>query len=199
VSGKRLLLELPAMKANELKKGLVFRVGNQNIMVKHVQVQAPSSRSGNTLYKVRGQDVSSGQKFERSFKGEESIEQVDISRRAVQLLYRDADGCTFMDADSYEQYTLAEDAVADELPFLSDGLEGISALISDNVLLGIELPATVVLEIEDCAPGMKAASSSARTKPATLNTGLVVQVPEYLTPGEKIKVNTETREFISRT
>ena len=77
-------------------------------------------------------------------------------------------------------------------------LEGITAIITDGVLLGIEVPATVTLEIEDCAPGMKAASSSARTKPATLSTGLVVQVPEYLTPGEKIKVNTETREFISR-
>jgi elongation factor P len=103
-----------------------------------------------------------------------------------------------MDGETYEQYTLPEEAVTDELAFLSDGLEGITALITDDRLLAIELPATVVLEIEDTAPGMKAASSSARTKPATLSTGLVVQVPEYLTPGEKIKVNTETREYISR-
>lgn len=186
------------MKANEIKKGMVFHSGGQNIVVKHVQVQAPSSRSGNTLYKVRGQDVASGQKFERSFKGEETVEPVDIARRAVQLLYRDADGYTFMDGETYEQYTIGEDAVTDELSFLSDGLEGITALITDGRLLAIELPASVILEIEDTAPGMKAASSSARTKPATLTTGLVVQVPEYLTPGEKIKVNTETREFISR-
>lgn len=186
------------MKANELKKGLVFQFGGQNIIVKHVQVQAPSSRSGNTLYKVRGQDLAGGQKFERSFKGEEVVEPVDIMRRAVQLLYRDADGCTFMDGESYEQYTVAEDAVADELAFLSDGLEGVTALITDGRLLAIELPASVVLEIEDTAPAMKAASSSARTKPATLSTGLVVQVPEYLTPGEKIKINTESRDFISR-
>ncbi len=186
------------MKANELKKGTVFRMGEQNIFVKQVQVQAPSSRSGNTLYKVRGQDLSSGQKFERSFKGEEVLTPIDISRRPVQLLYRDAGGCTFMDVQTYEQYTLADSVVEGELPFLSDGLEGITAMVADGALLGIELPATVSLTIEDCAPGMKAASSSARTKPATLATGLVVQVPEYLTPGEKIKVNTETREFISR-
>lgn len=186
------------MKANELKKGMVFDNGGQNIIVKHVQVQAPSSRSGNTLYKVRGQDVASGQKFERSFKGEENITPVDVARRAVQMLYRDADGCTFMDGETYEQFTLSDDAVADEMPFLTDGLEGITALVTDGRLLAIELPATVTLEIEETAPGMKAASSSARTKPATLSTGLVVQVPEYLTPGEKIKVNTETREFISR-
>ncbi len=186
------------MKANELKKGSVFQTEGRNIVVKQVQVQSPSSRSGSTLYKVRGQDVSSGQKFERSFKGDEVVTAVEIARRAVQLLYRDADGCTFMDSESYEQYTLPEQAIEEELPFLSEGLEAVMALISDGVLLGIELPAAVVLEIEDTAPGMKAASSSARTKPATLSTGLVVQVPEYLTPGEKIKVNTETREFVSR-
>jgi elongation factor P len=186
------------MKANELRKGTVFQLDGRHIVVKQVQVQAPSSRSGNTLYKVRGQDVATRQKFEKNFKGDETLAAVDISRRAVQLLYRDSEGCTFMDTESYEQYTLPDQDIEDELPFLVEGLEGVTALVAEGVVLGIELPATVALEIEDCAPGMKAASSSARTKPATLNTGLVVQVPEYLTPGEKIKVNTETREFISR-
>ena len=79
-----------------------------------------------------------------------------------------------------------------------DGIEGVRALIADGAVLGIELPATVALEISECAPGMKAASASARNKPATLSTGLVVQVPEYMTPGEVIKVNTDTGEFISR-
>lgn len=208
VKRKTLLLNLPPletsrlqhrlMKANELRKGMVFQIDGRNVVVKQMQVQSPSSRSGSTLYKVRGHDVASGQKFERNFKGDEVVIQVEISRPAVQLLYRDADGCTFMDKESFEQYTLADDAVEDELPFLTESLEGVSALIADGVLLGIELPSTVVLEIEDCAPGMKAASSSARTKPATLSTGLVIQVPEYLTPGEKVKVNTETREFMSR-
>jgi elongation factor P len=186
------------MKANELKKGAVFQMDGRNIVVRQMQVQAPSSRSGSTLYKVRGQDVASGQKFEKNFKGDEVLTAVEIARRPVQFLFRDADGCTFMDTDSYEQYTLGEQAIEDDLPFISEGIEGLIALVSDGVLLGIELPPTVVLEITDTAPGMKAASSSARTKPATLNTGLVVQVPEYLTSGEKIKINTETREFMSR-
>ncbi len=186
------------MKANEIKKGMVFQLDGKNILVKHVQVQSPSSRSGSTLYKVRGQDLVSRQKFERSFKGDEMVEPVDMVRRAVQMLYRDGDGCTFMDVESYEQYTLSDEVLEEELDFLTDGMEGLSALIADGAVLAIELPATVTLEITDCAPGMKAASSSARTKPATLTTGLVVQVPEYLTPGEVIKINTETREFISR-
>ena len=186
------------MKANELKRGVVFQADGRNIVVKQVHVQTASSRSGNTLYKVRGQDVVTRQKYENSYKGDESVNTVEIARRPVQLLYRDAEGWTFMDNESYDQYTLADTMLEEELPFLSEGLEGVSALMTDNTILGIELPASVVLEIVECAPAMKAASSSARTKPATLSTGLIVQVPEYLTPGELIKVNTDSSEFISR-
>lgn len=186
------------MKASEIKRGSVIEVDGAVVYIGELQVQTASSRSGNTLYKVRGQDILSRQKFEASFKGDDPLADVDISRRAVQLLYRDSDGCTFMDTDSYEQYTLPDEAIEEELSFLTEGLEGLTALIADGALLGIELPATAVLEIVECAPAMKAASSSARTKPATLSTGVVVQVPEYLTPGEKIKINVETREFIAR-
>ena len=186
------------MKANEIKRGAVFKVDGKNIITKHVHVQSPSSRSGSTLYKVKGQDVTSGQKYENSFKGDENVESVDISRSPVQLLYRDAEGCTFMDTESYEQYTIADDIIEDDLPFLSEGLEGIKALISDGTLLGLELPGTITLEITECAPSMKGASAQARTKPATVSTGLIVQVPEYLAEGEVIKINTETREFMSR-
>lgn len=186
------------MKASELKRGLVLQIDGHTIFIKDVQVQTASSRSGNTLYKTRGYDLVSRQKFERSFKGDEVVSGVDFERRAVQFLYRDSDGCTFMDKESYEQYSLGTDSLEDDLAYLTDGLDGIHALIADGTLLGIELPATVLLEITECAPAMKAASASARSKPATLSTGLVVQVPEYLTPGEQIKVNTSTGEFMSR-
>ena len=186
------------MKANELKRGLLILEGGQNIKIKQVQVQTSSSRSGNTLYKVRGQDVVTRQKFEKSYKGDDIVTPVEIERRQIQLLFRDNDGCTFMDIESYEQYTVAEDTIEDELLYLREGIEGVQALIADGVLLGLELPTTVELEITECAPSMKAASSSARTKPATLSTGLIVQVPEYLAAGEVIKVNTETGAFMSR-
>ena len=186
------------MKANELKRGHVFKVDGKNIVVKHIHVQSPHSRGGATLYKLKGYDVVSGQKYEHSFKGDESVEQVNIERRPVQLLFRDADGCAFMDKESFEQYVLEESRIEAELPYLTESLEGIDALIVDDVLSGIELPATVVLEITECAPAMKTASSSARTKPATMSTGLVVQVPEYLTTGESIKIHTESAEYVSR-
>lgn len=186
------------MKANELKKGMVIKVEGQSILIKQVIVQSPSSRSGSTLYKTRGHNVVSRAKFERSFKGDENIDDVDFMRRSVQLLYRDGDGCTFMDSESYEQFTVADEMLEEELPYISDGLEGLYALVVDDAILGVELPATVTLEITECSPGIKGASASARTKPATLSTGLVVQVPEYLAPGEVIKINTETGEYMSR-
>ena len=123
---------------------------------------------------------------------------MEFERRAVQYLFQDTDACTFMDNENYEQYSLDNTAIEEERRYLDDGLEGITALVADGAVLGIELPATVAMEVIDTAPAMKAASSSARTKPATLKTGLVVQVPEYLTTGERIKINTVTGEFISR-
>lgn len=186
------------MKASEVKKGAVIQIDGRNIIVKDVAVQTASSRSGNTLYKVRGRDVVSRQKFEASYKGDETLQTVDFERRPVQFLFRDADACTFMDVESYEQYMLDNDALEDDLLYLVDGMEGLYALVADGALLAIELPATVVLSIVETAPAMKAASASARSKPATLSTGLVVQVPEYLAPGEQIKVNTGTGQFVSR-
>jgi elongation factor P len=186
------------MKANEIKKGAVIEVEGQKVLVKLVTVVSPSSRSGSTLYKVKAQNVVTRQKFERSFKGDEHVGEVDFSRGPVQLLFRDSEGCTFMDSESYEQFMVSEEALAEELPYISEGLEGMTALYADGVLLGIDLPTTVALEIVDCSPGIKGGSASARTKPATLSTGLVVQVPEYLTIGEVIKVNTETGDYVSR-
>ena len=186
------------MKASELKRGLVLDLDGRKILIRHLDVQSPSSRSGSTLYKLRGHDIVTRQKFEARYKGDENIDTVEYGRRPVQFLYRDADGCTFMDKQSFEQHTLADDMLEEELKYLDENLDGILAMVADDAILGIELPATVNLEITETAPAMKAASSSARTKPATLSTGLVVQVPEYLTPGEAIKINTATGEFVSR-
>lgn len=186
------------MKANEVKRGSLINYQGNPVVIRNVHVQTASSRSGNTLYKFKGKDVVSGQKFEQSFKGDDVLEVFDIDRRQVQMLYRDADGCTFMDTENYEQFIMSDDMLEEELNYMVDGSEGITALISDNQLLSIELPANVILQIVETTPAMKAASSSARTKPATLNTGLTVQIPEYLAEGELIKVNTDTGEFISR-
>lgn len=186
------------MKAGELKRGMVVLLNNATLVVRDVQVQTASSRSGNTLYKVGFRNVVTKQKYDHSFKGDDAVQTVEFSRRPVQLLFRETGSCTFMDLETYDQFTLDEDVVEAELPYLVDGIEGVQALVADDVVLGIELPASVEMDVVECSPSIKGASASARTKPATLTTGLVVQVPEYIAVGERIKVNTLTGEFMSR-
>jgi len=186
------------MKANEIKRGSFILYDGQNIVIKSVFCQTASSRSGNTIYKVKGQVLVTKKKFEHGFLGDENVDVIDVTKSAVQPLYREGDAWVFMDKESYEQYTLADEDIKDELPFLMEGIEGIDALIVEEQIMGIELPANIVMTIEETTPAIKGASSSARTKPATLTTGLVVQVPEYLTQGNAIKINTETLEYVSK-
>ena len=186
------------MKASELKRGMVIQADGRTVVVRDVQVQTASSRSGHTLYKVHGRDAVTRQKFDAAYKGEDQVQEVELERRPVQFLYQDAESCTFMDRETYEQYSFDLEALEEERMYLTEALEGILVLVVNGMPLAIELPASTVLEIVDCAPSVKGASAAARSKPATLSTGLVVQVPEYMAPGEHIKVNTLTGEFISR-
>lgn len=186
------------MKANELKRGQVVNLDGRICMVREVQVKSPSSRGGNTLYKVTYRDVLSRQKVEDTYKGDDVVNAADLVRRPVQLLYDEGDTTTVMDVEDYNQYTLDHDAIEAELPYMTDNMEGLMLLLVEGAPVALELPAAVELEVTECAPAMKAASSSARTKPATLTTGLVVQVPEYIAQGERIRVNTVTGEYMSR-
>jgi len=186
------------MKANEMKRGQVVSLDGRVCLVRDVQVKSPSSRGGNTLYKVVFRDVLTRQKVEGSFKGDDNITPAELVRRPVQMLYGEAGSTTLMDTEDYHQYTLDHDVLEADLPYMTDDMTGLLLLLVEGAPVGVELPATVELEVRACAPAMKAASSSARTKPATLSTGLVVQVPEYIAEGERIKVNTGTGAFVSR-
>jgi elongation factor P len=103
-----------------------------------------------------------------------------------------------MNMEDYTQYTLSREDVEDQVAYLTEGLEGIVALLIDDGVLGIELPSSVVLAIVETAPSIKGATASGRTKTARLATGLEVQVPEYLEPDELVKINTDTGKFMSR-
>jgi elongation factor P len=186
------------MKASDIKNGAVVSIEGAIYVAKEITVKTPSSRGANTLYKVSFRNVVSKQKLDQSYRGDDTVQEVEFARRPVQLIFRDNDTCTFMDNESYEQHSLGNDLLYDELPYLLDGMEGIQLLVSGDTVLGVELPGTVELEIVECAPALKGASATARGKPATLSTGLVVQVPEYLAQGERIRINTQTGKFSSR-
>jgi elongation factor P len=190
--------ELPVPKACELKKGAVIEINGVPHAVKQVEAKSPSSRGAATLYKIRYTNLKTGQKLDESYKGDDFLREADCLRAPVQYLYKDGQHYVFMNMSDYTQYSLDEGELADDLPYLSDGLEGITGLIVDGTLLTIELPVTISLEIVDTAPGIKGATATGRTKPARLSTGLEVQVPEYLESGERIKINTVNGTFISR-
>lgn len=113
-------------------------------------------------------------------------------------MYSDATDFYFLDQNDYNQYALPKEDLEEESSYFTEELEGMQALIYNDECIGIQLPLTVALKVIECDPGIKGASATSRTKPAKLETGLVVQVPEYLTPGETIKIDTRTGQYLSR-
>ena len=186
------------MKASELKRGSVVEINGEPYIVNNIDVKAPSSRGANTLYKVRFYHARTKQKLDETYKGEDVLGDIALERRLVQYSYLDGNDYVFMDEEDYSQYQLSTESLGEQVQYITDGLQGIMGLLVDGALIGVELPQSVVLEIVDTAPGIKGASASARTKPATCSTGLVVQVPEYLEVGERIKINTQEARYMSR-
>ena len=185
-------------RACDLKNGNVVEINNETYMVKQIDVKTPSARGAVTLYKVKFRNVRTKQKYEESFKGNDMLSDVVLEKKPVQYLYPDGSLHVFMDMNEYAQYEIENDAIEDELVWITEGMEGIVGLIIDGNMVAIEIPNALVFEIVQTAPGIKSASASARTKPAKLSNGVEIQVPEYLEAGEMIKVNTETRKYISK-
>jgi elongation factor P len=186
------------LKASNLKKGTVVGINQQIYVVKHIDVKTPSARGALTLYKVRLMNVQNGQKLDQTFKGNDALDDVELSRRPVQYIYKEGDLYTFMDSEDFNQYTLGGETIEEQSIWLTDNLEGITALLNDGKIISIELPQSIELDITDTAPAIKGATATGRNKPATISNGVVVQVPEYMEAGERVKVNTETGKFMSR-
>lgn len=185
-------------KASELKRGLIVDINNIPHAVKKVEAKSPSARGAATLYKIRFTNLKTGQKLDESYKGDDILKDIDCTRAEVQYSYMDGESYIFMNMEDFSQYGLNAADIEEQLGYITEGLEGITALLVDGEILGIELPQTVNLQVVETAPGIKSASASSRTKPATLSTGLEVQVPEYLENEEIIKINTENGKYISR-
>ena len=185
-------------KAADLKRGMVVEISGTPHAVKQVEAKSPSSRGASTLYKIRFTNLQTGQKLDESYKGDVLLKEADCVRRQVQFSYVDDELYTFMDMEDYSQYMLSRDDLEGQVGYLTEGLEGITALLADGQVLAVEMPQSVTLEILDTAPGIKGATAAGRTKTAQLSTGLEIQVPEYLEPGEQVKINTTNGKFISR-
>jgi elongation factor P len=185
-------------KASDFKRGDVVKVDNEPHYIENIMVQMPGARGAATLYKVRFRNVQTKRKVDQAFRGDDVLPEADFERRPVQVLYGDDSGWMFMDLQDYSQFTLSKDDIEGEWPYLTEDLEGVLSLVSEGRVIGIELPLLVTMKIEETSPTMKGASVTTRTKPATMPTGLVVQVPEYLSSGDVIKVDTRTGQFFSK-
>ncbi len=186
------------MLAKDLKTGTVFKHNDAPYILEGMTVQSPSARGGATIYKFRARNIMTKQKTDIACKGTDQLEEADFERREVTLMYSDADSIHFLDSADYNQYSIAADEVATEMQFVTEGLAGLLALIYNDECVGLQLPSTVELKITQTDPGVKGNSATGRTKPATLETGYQIQVPEYLKEGELIKVDTRTSEFLGR-
>ena len=186
------------MLAKEIKNGSVVNYDGAPILISGISVQSPSARGAATLYKFRGRNLVTKQKQDITLKGTESLDEADFMRQPVKMMYTDQTQLYLLDQEDYNQYSLSLDDVEQERLYITEELEGLLALIYNNECVGVQIPRTIELVVTQCDPGIKGDSATKRTKPATLETGLVVQVPEYLSQGERIKVDTRTGEYLSR-
>src|SRR5687768_14246513 len=186
------------MLAKEIKPGAVVNHNDAPHMIESVMVQSPSARGSATLYKFRARNLVTKQKTDITLKGTEGLDDADFHRREVTFMYADNDAAHFLDTADYNQYALPRDEVANELQYITEDLQGMLVLVYNGQCVGIQLPTAVDLRISQCDPAVKGNSATARTKPATLETGLVVNVPEYMKETDTVRVDTRSGEFLSR-
>jgi elongation factor P len=186
------------MIAKDIKRGAILNYQDAPCMVEGISVQSPSARGAATLYKFRARNLVTKQKVDITLKGGESLPEADFHRRPVKFMYADASDMHFLDEGDYNQFSLPLADIEEESKYLSERLEGMQILIYNDVAVGLQIPQTVELTIAECDPAVRGNSATGRTKAAKLESGLVVQVPEYLSTGEIIKVDTRSGEFLSR-
>jgi elongation factor P len=178
-----------------MKKGMLIKIGQDLFRVLELQHVTPGNLRG--FVRVKFRNIRTGALADQKLRSEEFVERATLDEREMQYLYRDGEAFHFMDTSSYEQLHIDAEALGDNVNFLiPDALIKVEFYGSEPV--GIELPPTVDLVVEDTAPGIKGATASNQIKPARLETGLVVNVPPFVNSGDKVRINTETGEYLSR-
>jgi len=180
---------------NDIKNGTVLDLDGQLWQVIWFQHHKPGK--GNTVVRTKLKHVISGKVVDRTFPADTKIDTAQVDKRDMQYLYEDGDGFVFMDTDTYDQMVIPAATVGDAKDYMLDGTMANVAL-HEGTPLYLELPTSVELVITYTEPGLQGDRSSAGTKPATLETGKVIQVPLFITNDEKVKVDTRTGEYLGR-
>ena len=174
---------------------MLVKVGADLFRVLDLQHVTPGNLRG--FVRVKFRNIRNGSLSDQKLRSEDSIERATLDEREMQYLYKDGDSFHFMDTSTYEQLHIPEEALGDSVSYIVPEAT-IKVEFYGAEPVGIELPPTVDLTVEDTAPGIKGATASAQVKPARLETGLVVQVPPFVNTGDRVRVSTETGEYLSR-
>jgi elongation factor P-like protein YeiP len=186
------------MKASEIKKGNVVEHNNGVYQIRDIERSSPQGRGGNVRYRFAMYSVPGGNKLDVTFDADDELTEVELLRRQATFSYKDGDAFVFLDDEDYTPYTLDADAVGESAGYITDGLAGCYVQIIDEQPVAVQLPQHVVLEVVDTPPELKGGTATKRPKPARLSTGIEIMVPEYISNGERILVNTTTGEFGGR-
>jgi elongation factor P len=191
----RFNLLMASIQATRLKKGMLVKIGDDLFRVLDLQHVTPGNLRG--FVRVKFRNIRSSSLSDQKLRSEDVVERAVLDEREMQYLYKDGDAFYFMDTTTYEQFGIQAEALG----------ESVNYLVPDSVIkvefyevepVGIELPPTVDLKVEETAPGIKGATASAQVKPARLETGLVVSVPPFINTGDVVRVSTDTGEYLSR-
>lgn len=185
-------------KASEIKKNAAVELNGNVYIVRDIERSVPQGRAGGSIYRMRMYDVVTGNKIDETFKDSDMLNLADLFRRPVNFSYSDGEEYVFMDSEDFTSFSFNKETIEDELQFVNEDVEGLMVILINDAPVALDLPASVDLEIVETDPSLKGGSATARTKPAVLSTGLIVQVPEHISTGEKIKVNVEERKFMGR-
>jgi elongation factor P len=186
---------MASIQATRLKKGMLVKMEQDLFRVLELHHVTPGNLRGFVRIKLR--NIRNGTLADQKLRSEESIERAVLDEHQMQYLYQDGDDYYFMDTSSFEQVHISSEALGESVHYLKPEMT-ISVEFYGTEPVGIELPPTVDLKVTDTAPGIKGATASAQVKPATLETGLVVQVPPFVNPGDQVRISTDTGEYLSR-
>ena len=186
---------MPPVSTSDFKNGITLDIPEGLMQIIDFQHVKPGK--GGAFVRTKMRNVRTGAVIDRTYNAGEKLEQAIIEKREMQFLYRDAGNYVFMDNQSYEQTEITPTQLGDAIKYLT---EQDNALINtyDDEIVGIDLPAAVELVITECEPGIQGDRVSGAKKPATLETGLVIQVPLFVNQGDKVKVDTRSGDYLTR-
>src|SRR5215216_265672 len=186
---------MASLNATRMKKGMLIKVGSDLFRVLELQHVTPGNLRG--FVRVKFRNIRSGTLADQKLRSEDTVERASLDEREMQYLYQDGDDYYFMDTSSFDQIHISSEALGDSVNYLKPEMT-IQVEFYGTEPVGIELPQTVDLKVTDTVPGIKGATASNQIKPATTETGLVVNVPPFINTGDVVRVSTETGEYLSR-